>query len=82
MKTRLHKVDDRFGKGKILCLFDQRLASQSVLNHELRQVADDFARWRNLDDVAECQIRLRVHSLHLVELLAQAQREGLNTKGK
>ena len=73
----LEELEHRLGKVELLGLVDDVLLAQLVGDHELREVADDLGRGRDLDDVAEQVVGLLVGLLGRGPLGAEPQLRGL-----
>ena len=74
-----HHVDHRIGEGHGV-VFGQRLdflAGHALGEQVERHVADDLARGRHFDDVAEQLVDVGVHTLDLAPMMAEPHRFGL-----
>ena len=75
--TDLQELDDAVREGELLCLLNDALLIQVVLDHKLREVTDNLGGRSDLDDVAKDPVSCGVGSLDLGPLLPETQRESL-----
>ena len=69
----LHEVDYRLWECKLVCLCDNVLCGQVVLNQEHCHICNNLGGWCNLDHVAEQVVHVVVHLLALFPLVDQAK---------
>ena len=76
-EVALEELDNGRGEVELLRALEHVVLGQVVVRHELREVADDLGRRRDLDDVAAELVRLDVLLLDLGPLRAETELLGL-----
>ena len=76
-EVALEELDNGRGEVELLRALEHVVLGQVVVRHELREVADDLGRGRDLDDVAAELVRLDVLLLDLGPLRTEPELLGL-----